>query len=179
MLLLMMEKIFGKKARFNVLSIDAKWNYSKNIYERLYFIADISIQEIPKDDLIQLKEFIGIERLRNSLFCKTIYNAVIEELYLRKNNTDTVFFREINRIEDKEKKIRLIQPDKQSEYRRLLVSINGIKQKLNAPTVDSGHYGWTHGFNQNSVIKKNYGSELYKLLKEKEEIERNFSVSTN
>ena len=172
-------KIFGKKARFNVLSIDANWNYPKTIYERLYFIADISIQEIPKDDLIQLKEFIERERLRNSLFCKTIYNAVIEELYLRKNNTDTKFFREINKIEDNEKKIRLIQSHKQSEYRQLLVSINGIKQKLNAPPNYYGHDGWTQGFNQNNHTKTNYRLKLDRLLKEKEEIERNFSVSTN
>ena len=50
-------------------------------------------------------------------------------------NTETRFFREINKIEDNEKKIRLIQPDKQREYRQLLVSINIIKQKLNAPPV--------------------------------------------
>lgn len=68
--------------------------------------------------------------MENQLFCKTIYNAVKDELG---PNNDTSFFRDINIIEDNEKKIRLIHPDKQYEYRELLVSINLKKQELNPP----------------------------------------------
>ena len=171
-------KIFGKKARFNVLSIDANFNYNNKIYERLYFIADISIENIPKDDLIQLNEFIERERerLQNSLFCKTIYNAVIKELYLRKNNTDTMFYREINKIEDHEKKIRLIQPDKQDQYRQLLVSINVMKKKLvsnNSYKNKSGQNRYTSPDNTTTIRIRN---ELNAFVRQKEDIERRFSA---
>jgi hypothetical protein len=177
------EGIFQKTAKFNKFYIKSEINYNSQQYEPKYKInsTDFTIEQIPKEALEELKKFIETERLKTEdpSFCKTIYNAVNAELSLRESNTDTLFFREINKIEDNKKKIRLIQQHKQGEYRQLLVSINVIKQKLNAPASYHGHDGWTQGFNQNAYNKRTYDEELLKLLKEKEEIERNFSVSTN
>ncbi len=179
------EGIFRKTAKFNKLYISDKYSYQSNAYEPNYDLQDVQISEIPKEALEELKKFIEKKRNRTNnsfeknTFCNTIYEAVNEELSLRKSNTDTRFFREINRIEDNEKKIRLIQQHKQGEYRQLLVSINIIKQKLNASPSYHGHSGWTQGYNQNDHDKGQFREELTTLLKQKEDIEKEFPASTN
>jgi hypothetical protein len=108
---------FSKTAIFNKLVIYEEYSHHIESTKRKYLInpdsyntssvhsdPHFTIEKIPKEALEELNVFIERERLQNLSFCKTIYNAVIKELYLRKNNTDTMFYREINRIEDHEKK---------------------------------------------------------------------------
>jgi hypothetical protein len=182
---------FSKTAKFNRLVIYEEYSQYIRCPERKYLInpessnksvhsdPDFTIEKIPKEALEELKEFIERERerLRNSLFCKTIYNAVIEELHFRESNTDAKFFREINRIEDNEKKIRLIQQRKQGEYRQLLVSINGIKQRLLSTNSYKQKSG-PNGYPLPAAIN-NIRNELSELLRQKEEIENKFPASTN
>jgi hypothetical protein len=180
------EGIVRKTAKFNKLYISKKFSYQSSAsYELDYDLQDVQISKIPKEELEELKKFIEKKRNRNNnsfeknTFCKTIYNAVSEELSLRKSNTDTMFFREINRIEGNEKKIRLIQQNKQGEYRQLLFSINAIKQKLNAPANHHGHDGWTQGHNQYAYHKQQFSQELKELLEKKKEIESKYGIVNN
>lgn len=177
------EGIFQKTAKFNQLSIKSQFNFENRIYQPEYIIKSeyFTIDQIPRDALIKLKEFITNQRdeLTDPSFCKTIYKAVIEELRLRNMyNTKTSFYRKINKIEDNEKKIRLIHPDKQSEYKQLLVSIDIIEQKLLSNMSNQQQSG-PNGSSFPASSKNEMKTKLNKLLRDKEDIESRFSASTN
>jgi hypothetical protein len=177
------EGIFQKTAKFNQLSIKSQYNFENSIYQPEYIIKseNFTIENIPIDALIKLKEFIEKQRqeLRDPSFCKTIYNAVNDELALRNRyNTNTHFCREINKIEDNEKKIRLIQPHKQDEYRQLLVSISIIEKRLSSNNSNQQHSG-PNGSSFSASSKKEMEKRLAELLRQKHEIETQYSVSTN
>jgi hypothetical protein len=175
------EGLFQKTAKFNEFYIKSVHNYTTGEYEPKYIInSDFTIDQIPRDALRELKEFIEQQRKNNPSFCKTIYNAVSEELSLRDNyNTKTSFVRRINRIVDNKKKIKLIQQHKQGEYRQLLVSINGIKEELSAPA-NHGYSRETYSFSQQNERRKNdLRVKLNKLVRNKEEIELKYSIFNN
>ena len=182
------EGIVRKTAKFNNLVIYQEHSHHIGGPERIYLInpeprvtllsdPDFSIIKIPRDALIELIKFIDQERKKYQSFCKTIYDAVIEELHLRDGNTETSFFREINKKHYFEKKINLINKSHQSYYRQILDSINIIEKELLSTNSNQQQSG-PNGFSFPAPRKNSMNKQLTELLRQKEDIESRFSAYT-
>lgn len=158
---------FNKTAKFKQVQINKNSSFP-------YSFPDVPISDIPKDALIQLRNFLDKKRdpesdiFEKTTFCKTIYDAVIDEIGLGKMR----FKRHINILQEQEQLYEKLGEDAEI-YKDIIKKMKNIQSEIRS--IQSEQLSGPDGFSfPRNIRKQNYDYSI--LYERKKKIELNHGI---
>ena len=154
---------FSKTAKFNRLYI----------FNDKYKLEGVPIFKIPKDAVIQLGNFLDKKRdlksdiYEKTTFCKTIYDAVIDEIRSIKMG---LFARNINILQEQEQLYEKLGEDAE-RYRDIIKQMNNIQSEIRS--IQSEQLSGPDGFPRPT---RSLNTDYSRLYKQKKNIELKYGI---